>query len=484
MKEIRKRVQEWIAVHRGSLAEEICELVRIRSVADKTASVGPYGQGCRDAVDKYMEICHRHGLEVENHGYQVAEAYHSGWGDRRERIGLMGHLDVVPEGSGWNWPPYEGIIKDGWILGRGAQDNKGPCLAALYTLLCLRDLGVELKHDIRALAGTNEENGMEDADYYASCCQTPDFTLVVDSPFPICYGERGILEAWMIADDAFSGQVLDFYGGQVSSQVPGEATLKLADWEETRKKLEEREGMKEGCGWETQDGAIVLRAVGKGGHVAFPEKTENAILVLLNFVLERGLLCEESDRRILEAVYRMALRTDGSGAGIACQDDVSGSLVCGCGIVKVEDHKVWFNLNARCPVTADGEALLERMRVCAKESGFRLGNTRLLRANYYPKEEPVIQALDQTFRKVTGLDWKPQIFHAGTHARRMPNAVAYGPGCLDGTVCPPSPWPAGHGGAHQPNEAQSIDCLCLAIEIYVLAILEIDGLDLKEKESR
>ena len=43
---------------------------------------------------------------------------------------------------------------------------------------------MELKHDIRVLAGTNEENGMEDAAYYTGNCQCPDFTIVVDSPFP------------------------------------------------------------------------------------------------------------------------------------------------------------------------------------------------------------------------------------------------------------------------------------------------------------
>lgn len=324
---------------------------------------------------------------------------------------------------------------------------------------------------------------MEDADYYSACCRTPDFTMVVDSPFPICYGERGILEAWMIADTALSDQVIDFYGGEVSNQIPGEAILKLADCEETREKLRRAEKGVDKCGWEVKDGTIVLRAVGKGGHVAFPEKTQNAIVILLEFVLELGVLRKETDRRILEAVYRIALQADGSGAGIAYRDDISGSLVCGCGIVKVEDHRVLLNLNARCPVTADGEALLERLREHAGKEGFHLGDTRVLQANYYPKEKPVIRALDRTFRKVTGLDWEPQIFHAGTHARKIPNAVAYGPGGLDGPVCPPSPWPEGHGGAHQPDEAQSIDCLCLAIEIYVLSILEIDGFELKEKES-
>lgn len=48
--------------------------------------------------------------------------------------------------------------------------------------------------------------------------------------------------------------------------------------------------------------------------------------------------------------------------------------------------------------------------------------------------------------------------------RKLPNAVAYGPGCLNGLVPECEPLPEGHGGAHQPDEAQSIDALCLCFK--------------------
>lgn len=92
----------------------------------------------------------------------------------------------------------------------------------------------------------------------------------------------------------------------------------------------------------------------------------------------------------------------------------------------------------------------------------------------------MIRRLSTCFQRTTQLDWEPQIFNAGTHARKLPNAVAYGPGCLNGLVPECEPLPEGHGGAHQPDEAQSIDALCLALKIYILAVLEIDELDLKE----
>ena len=86
------------------------------------------------------------------------------------------------------------------------------------------------------------------------------------------------------------------------------------------------------------------------------------------------------------------------------------------------------------------------------------------------------KTLDKVFRQTTGLNWQPQVFSAGTHARQLPSAVAYGPGGLAGTCVPDSGLlPYGHGGAHQPDECQSIDALCMALKVYILAVAALDG---------
>ena len=63
-------------------------------------------------------------------------------------IGVLGHMDVVPAGDGWNTDPFEGVIADGRITGRGVLDDKGPVIAALYAMKALKDSGAELKHHI------------------------------------------------------------------------------------------------------------------------------------------------------------------------------------------------------------------------------------------------------------------------------------------------------------------------------------------------
>ena len=76
-----------------------------------------------------MKLAKDLGFEARNaDGYVGIVDYGSG-----ETFGVLGHLDVVPEGEGWEVPPYSGLVKDE-IWGRGTQDDKGPMIAALYAL--------------------------------------------------------------------------------------------------------------------------------------------------------------------------------------------------------------------------------------------------------------------------------------------------------------------------------------------------------------
>lgn len=58
---------------------------------------------------------------------------------------LQGHLDVVPEGplAMWTTPPFDPVIKDGWMHGRGAGDMKSGTVAALFALDAIRRAGFE-----------------------------------------------------------------------------------------------------------------------------------------------------------------------------------------------------------------------------------------------------------------------------------------------------------------------------------------------------
>ncbi len=83
----------------------------------------------------------------------------SGDGSARPLI-LLNHMDVVlasPEF--WTVDPFGGVIKDGYVWGRGALDMKGEAIAQLMAMVILKRARVPLKRDIIFLATADQEIG-------------------------------------------------------------------------------------------------------------------------------------------------------------------------------------------------------------------------------------------------------------------------------------------------------------------------------------
>jgi acetylornithine deacetylase/succinyl-diaminopimelate desuccinylase-like protein len=83
----------------------------------------------------------------------------AGDGSARPLI-LLNHMDVVlasPEY--WSVDPFSGVVKDGYVWGRGALDMKGEAIAQLMTMVILKRARVPLKRDIIFLATSDEEIG-------------------------------------------------------------------------------------------------------------------------------------------------------------------------------------------------------------------------------------------------------------------------------------------------------------------------------------
>lgn len=253
-KVLEKQVDKWIAGHRNQLVEETCRLIRYPSVLEDAAPSAPFGQPCREALKAYLEIGEAHGLTAKNHDGYMGELLVPEWFQKPRSIGLLGHWDVVPAGEGWSYPPFKPTVKEGLIIGSGSQDNKGPCLAGMYTVLCLRDL-----------AGTNEESGMADVAYYTAHCRLPTLILVTDSGFPICYGERGIVSGKMLSDRELSPQIRGIQAGKEACILPKRAEIRLKKSDQLLKRLQSVR-FPENCGWQKeQEEEVLLWAEGVGG---------------------------------------------------------------------------------------------------------------------------------------------------------------------------------------------------------------------------
>lgn len=76
----------------------------------------------------------------------------------KKAIALVNHMDVVPAtASAWSVDPFSGIVKDGYIWGRGAIDMKGETVAHLMAMIALKRNGVPLTRDIVFIANADEE---------------------------------------------------------------------------------------------------------------------------------------------------------------------------------------------------------------------------------------------------------------------------------------------------------------------------------------
>jgi acetylornithine deacetylase/succinyl-diaminopimelate desuccinylase-like protein len=79
---------------------------------------------------------------------------------RKRPVLLLSHIDVIPaEKDKWEVDPFSGVIKDGYLYGRGTLDDKSMGIVAMMALLILKREKVPLKRDILFLAAADEETG-------------------------------------------------------------------------------------------------------------------------------------------------------------------------------------------------------------------------------------------------------------------------------------------------------------------------------------
>ena len=97
--EINRRILEM----KEEILEAIRESIAIRSVKSDPLPGAPYGEGPKRALEHALELGEKLGFRTGSMADRV------GWveyGDGEEMAAVLGHLDVVPEGDGWTYPPF------------------------------------------------------------------------------------------------------------------------------------------------------------------------------------------------------------------------------------------------------------------------------------------------------------------------------------------------------------------------------------------
>ena len=457
---LNQRVDAFIEQNREQILKDIAALVAIDSVESAPAEGAPFGPGAKAALDKTLEIAAGMGLATRNCENYLGYAELPGK-EADKYLATICHVDVVPAGNGWTGDPFAMRVQEGWLLGRGVSDDKGPMILTLYALKFLKEEGTELRYPIRALAGANEETGMKDVEYYLEHYAAPVFCFTPDAEFPVCNGEKGHFNGKLVSP-VCNGMIRSFEGGVANNAVPDQASALVA-CDIARLSNAPNITLEPEGDW------VRVRGWGRSGHAASPAGTLNAIGLVADYLLANNL-CNEAERAYLEALHKLHGSTAGEGLGIACADGPFGPLTIIGGRIYMEEGRMVQTMDSRFPTCTSGEVISAAIRE-AIGSGASLEDVQAGEPFYIEADTPAIRACIDTYNEVTGENATPFTMGGGTYARHFPYAVSFGPEHNDMVL------PEFGGPMHGANEAAPIDKLLEALKIYILALLRLEQLD-------
>lgn len=410
------KIEHIIEGYKEEMISRLQELIRIESVASSDGEdctrEAPFGEGPLRALQYMMALGKEKGFSCINYDNKVCEL---GFGKEKEdSVGVACHVDVVPAGGDWTYPPYGGQLHDGRIYGRGAVDDKGPTIAAFYAALAIKESGLALRKNVTQIIGAYEESGRFPCirHYLASAKKLPSCGIVPDSYFPVCFSEKHFVNITLAAraeGDSASGEkpeLISIKGGDAINVVPSWAEAVFAG--------------KDG------EAAEVVKAAGLAAHASTPQQGENAIAGLINRLAKRDFepagICDA-----VKHLSRLMCRdTSGEGLGIALEDE-TGATTSNMGLISYEDGLLKVQANIRLPLSIGREELLSRISERIAGTGFEMEDIYFLDGFYTDPEKEPAKTLIQVYREATGdMDSKPYANGSGSYARVMNGFIPFG----------------------------------------------------------
>lgn len=455
----REALQRWIEEHTDEMVADLRLLLQCESIKSEPVPMAPFGLGVRAAFDRVLELGERFGFRTKDYdGY----ALHLEVGEGEEIVATLSHVDVVPPGKGWSVPPFEGVIRDGYIYARGSQDDKGPTIAVIYAVRAIQELGLPIRRRIRLIVGGDEESGWECMKHYFQHePERPTCGFSPDGGWPLIYAEKGIVNLRLEKQTAVS-QSLPYIewarGGERPNMVPDHAEAFIRAGESDIDAILNALAGLEDIVTISEEAGVHVSARGKSAHGSSPAEGVNAVARLLDALERLGL---PDNAEWLSTVREWAQSLDGSALGIAHADEVSGALTSNLGVFEYDGSRVRCTVNVRYPVTWTLDALLERLKPTIGAHGFALADHFGIAPLYVPLETPFLQTILRVYREETGDESPPKTMGGGTYARATPNIVAIGTG-FDGD-----------GAAHEPDERIAISTLRRITLIYARILYEL-----------
>ncbi|PEM58685.1 dipeptidase PepV [Bacillus wiedmannii] len=459
---------EEVAKRKDDLIRDTQQFLQIKSVwEEESAKEGaPFGEGVEKALSFMLHKGETEGFTSKNlEGY----AGHLEMGQGEDLLGILCHVDVVPEGDGWTTPAYSADIRDGKIFARGAIDDKGPTMAAYYAMKIVKELGLPLSKRVRMILGTDEESNWKCVDHYFKNEEMPTIGFAPDADFPIINAEKGISDIQVVQSGSEEKkgtyELVSFESGRRLNMVPdfAEAIIKGEDVNALTVAYEEYLQTAKKIGEAIVEGnTVTLQIKGVSAHGSTPEKGENAGLLLANFLTKVAL---DGKGASFASFVTETFTGDilGENAGISYKDDISGPLTVNVGRLSYTKEKGGnLGLNVRYPVTTNFEEMITKLKGYVGIHGFAVADYSNSRPHHVDKDHVLIRTLQRVYEEQTGEKAELLAIGGGTYARSLKAGVAFGP-----------LFPGKEELAHQKDEYIEIEDLLKATAIYAQAIHEL-----------
>ena len=450
--------------YKDELIKDLQDSIRIKSVEEEAKPGMPFGEGPAKALEHFLSVGEKLGFKAENFD-NYAGHIDFGTDDQEEMVGILGHVDVVPEGTGWDHDPYGAEIVDNKMFGRGTLDDKGPMMICLYAMKALKDAGVPLKRKVRMILGANEETGWGCMKHYFEKLQMPHpaVSFTPDSEFPVTFAEKGILRAlFKIKTDAD----ITVKAGNVFNAVPESATitLPLSYKEAAERELPlYNEGKENKVSFEITENKIVVTSKGVAAHAAHPSLGYNSLSALMIF-LGRLDIKENGFKEMVKFFNdKIQMEFNGKLLGLNLVDEPSGEITINFGKCYVENGELIVSMDMRFPVTFEAESIKEKLFTVLNEYGLTFEPLKEEKPLYIPKDNFLVKTLMEVYQDMTGdMESQPISTGGGTYAKAVSNCVAFG-ALLKGTP----------DSMHQKNECIDLASLDTLLPLFVETIYRL-----------
>ena len=424
-------------------------VVAVPSYLQDAVPGAPFGQDILNCLKEGLTIFEEEGFStyIDPDGYYgYAEI-----GEGKETFGILCHLDVVPAGdlNLWKSPAFEGTIIDNNIVGRGVQDDKGPTIAALYSVKALLEAGVTFNKKIRFIFGTDEENLWRCMEEYHKKEQPVDIGIAPDANFPVIYAEKGLLQVYLTGEGSTD---FTLQGGSALNVVADSATYSGDKLEAATKQIDQLN-----YAYEVKNNQLVVK--GRSIHSKDAPDGVNANTRLAE------VLTTLYDHSGLDFLGNL-VKDDALGISVLgdLKDEASGHLTFNTATIDISETETKIGIDMRIPVTIDKDLVVEKLTASAKEYGLIYHEHDYLAPLYVPVDSELVTTLLGAYRDITGDMREPQISGGATYARTMKNCVAFG-----------AMFEQTKDTMHQANETWPLNEMRQTMEIYAEAIYRLCG---------